>query len=172
MVDVRTKDCPTCGNTFSYEVGKGKDRKHCSKQCRLRHKGRSFRNILKLRNPRVPRTPTYTYRTGAGYIKVYRPGHPLAASDGTVFEHRHVAYERHGGECPACYWCNARLSWATAVVDHLNEAKSDNRPDNLVVACNDCNRARGAMLPFLRRVKPDSQEHLLALVRTHFVQAA
>ena len=29
----RTKVCPTCEKIFSYEIGKGRDRKHCSAQC-------------------------------------------------------------------------------------------------------------------------------------------
>lgn len=32
---VRTKTCPVCGHEFSYEVGLGKDRKHCSAKCRV-----------------------------------------------------------------------------------------------------------------------------------------
>jgi 5-methylcytosine-specific restriction endonuclease McrA len=35
------------------------------------------------------------------------------------------------------------------VIDHLDEDKANNAPANLVVACNPCNRARGAMLPFI-----------------------
>jgi len=33
---LRTKTCPTCGTNFSYEIGKGKDKKHCSDACRVR----------------------------------------------------------------------------------------------------------------------------------------
>lgn len=78
--------------------------------------------------------------------------HPLRDSQGQSYAHRVVAHSKHAGVCPPCYWCGAVLMWSTAVVDHLNERKTDNRADNLVVACSPCNRARGAMLPFLSRM--------------------
>lgn len=34
----RTRTCVTCGSAFSYPIGKGNDRKHCSRACRARHK--------------------------------------------------------------------------------------------------------------------------------------
>jgi 5-methylcytosine-specific restriction endonuclease McrA len=48
------------------------------------------------------------------------------------------------------------LEWKTAVVDHLDEQKANNTPSNLVVSCNDCNRARGSLLPFLRRMRTEA----------------
>lgn len=47
------------------------------------------------------------------------------------------------------------MSWAQAAVDHLNEQKNDNRHENLVVSCKDCNMARGSILPFLARMRPE-----------------
>jgi len=96
------------------------------------------------------------YITPAGYVRVLLHNHPLADSRGQIFEHRLVAYDKHAGLCPPCYWCGAPLAWSSATADHLNEDKADNRPENIVVACNDCNRARGAFVPFLRRMRSEA----------------
>ncbi len=179
---IRTKTCPTCGANFSYEIGKGKDKKHCSDACRVRLQlklraeryeslpccsvagceGRATRRIAGLCEKhyiRMRRTGGYDappvsgrYRTGAGYIKILMREHPLSDSRGHVAEHRAVAYDVNNGICPGCFWCGCSLNWVDAVVDHLNEIKDDNRSDNLVVACNDCNRARGAMMHLVGRI--------------------
>lgn len=120
----RTKTCPTCGGSFSYEVRKGSDRKHCSAACRVAH--------------------------------LLEHGHPLANSRGNVYEHRKVMYDKVGNGPISCFWCAVGLTWPDAVVDHLNEVKGDNRPDNLVISCNDCNRARGSLIPFVKRMRQDA----------------
>ena len=93
--------------------------------------------------------PSYRYVTGAGYIKLYKPDHPLADSTGSVFEHRYVMYQEHNETCPNCYWCGIQLDWNIAVIDHLDDVKCNNNPANLKVTCNNCNRARGAMKSFI-----------------------
>lgn len=96
------------------------------------------------------------YITDAGYVKILHRDHPLADSNGNVYEHRMIVYDSLNNNIPMCFWCGEELTWNNAVVDHLNENKSDNRLNNLVVSCNNCNRARGAMLPFLKRMKANS----------------
>lgn len=113
----------------------------------------------------APRAVVGRYRHPSGYVKLLRPRHPLADSNGHVAEHRLVLYEQHGGTAPDCFWCGRSLDWTSLVVDHLNEKKSDNRPSNLKPSCNDCNRARGAILPFLSRLRPDAAEVMVDVVR-------
>ena len=193
----RTKACPTCGADFSYAIGKGNDRKHCSSTCRARHKRarlaerravapqcvvpgcevvatRKASGMCETHYYRERRTGSTDgrevvgrYLTGAGYIKLLRPEHPLADSAGHVFEHRHVAHDTAGGVCPCCHWCGVELGWDAAVVDHLNESKTDNSPGNLVVTCNNCNRARGAMLPLVSRLRPEVLDQFVQLIREH-----
>jgi 5-methylcytosine-specific restriction endonuclease McrA len=109
------------------------------------------------------RVPTYQWKTGK-YVKTKVDSHPLADNGGVVYVHRLVVYELHDGVCQPCHWCGVSLEWGTAVVDHLNENKQDNREENLVVSCNNCNRARGAMLPFLLGMRPEVREQFLSVV--------
>lgn len=101
-------------------------------------------------------TPRVELQTSNGYVMVKKPEHPLAAkSNGWAFQHRVVAYEKYGPGPHPCHWCGLVLPWGDLVVDHLNEVKADNRPDNLVPTCNPCNRIRGGMIPFIKRMLPE-----------------
>lgn len=69
-------------------------------------------------------SPNYgTGRTlhASGYVRLWRPGHPLAAKDGYVMEHRLVLFEA-GVDVPD-----------DAHVHHRNGDKLDNRLTNLAV---------------------------------------
>lgn len=156
--------CLRCKQPFSYERTTGMKRRHCSAACREAYK--LARRPVKQGPRRKPplRHAAGKYITAAGYVKLLHRNHPLASKEGHVFEHRAVVYAKHDGRCPDCFWCGAKLDWEEAVVDHLNEVKSDNRPDNLLIACNPCNRARGALLPFIARMRGEA-------VRT-FIDAA
>lgn len=87
--------------------------------------------------------------TTHGYIIAYRPDHPLAYSDGRVFEHRAVYYDAHGPGPFCCHWCGTSVTWETLHIDHLNDQKTDNRLSNLAATCADCNMRRG--LPKMRK---------------------
>lgn len=83
--------------------------------------------------------------------------HPMSTkTSGMLYEHRMVAYDARNGICEPCFWCGKELEWENCVIDHLNEDKHDNRPENLLIACTHCNRARGAMLGFIARMKESS----------------
>lgn len=221
---LRTRLCKQCGVQFSYKIGKGADRLHCTAVCREayqksraavvewarcsvcgarsravtaslcnahytlernrkagvcvvrkctlpavrighglceKHYGRMRRGApLDADRPVIGR-----YVQGAGYIKLLRRDHPMADVKGQAFEHRVVLYDSREGVDPDCYWCGKNLTWKTTVVDHLNEVKDDNRPENLVPACNDCNRARGAMVPFIRRMRCEAVEPFIEAVK-------
>lgn len=88
---------------------------------------------------------------GRRYKTVTAKGHPLAQSQGRVYEHRLVLWEAIGPGWHACHHCSRPVNWDygkghpdTLQVDHLNNRGDDNRPENLVPSCGDCNTARGA----------------------------
>lgn len=102
----------------------------------------------------VERQRLGVYQAEGGYIELLQPDHPLATKEGRVLAHRAAAYATHGGVCPACFWCDEELDWDVAVVDHLDEYRNHNDPDNLVVCCSLCNMQRSSMLRFLRKLHP------------------
>lgn len=57
-----------------------------------------------------------------GYIEIYMPEHPYARSNGTILEHRLIAEKKLG-----------RYLKTGEVVHHLDENKTNNNPDNLIV---------------------------------------
>jgi 5-methylcytosine-specific restriction endonuclease McrA len=109
--------------------------------------------------------PYKVFRRGDGYLVVQAPAHPLGDRKKRVAVHRMVAFDVRNGECGACHWCDLPLTWRKAHVDHLNEVKDDNRPENLVVSCKDCNQARGQALMLIRRATPIRALEILALLQ-------
>lgn len=61
-------------------------------------------------------------RMHTGYLQVMLPEHPEASSDGYVFVHRLVAEEKIG-----------RRLQPNEEVHHINEIRTDNRPENIEV---------------------------------------
>lgn len=124
-----------------------------------KHYGRKRRGVPLDAEPEF----AYRYKTGAGYVVLGNSKHPLAKGiDARVHEHRVVAFDSHAGVCPGCFWCGVALDWERAVIDHLDENKENNTPSNLVVACSPCNRARGAMLPFIKRMTDSAFQTFIA----------
>jgi len=63
-------------------------------------------------------------------------------------EHRAWLLKRHG---PVCAYCGTRTDAERITLDHVRPRRGKSaydRPDNLVLACRDCNAAK-ADLPFL-----------------------
>ncbi|GEM_PF-2801377 len=106
--------------------------------------------------------PRVVLKSRSGYTLVKDPGHPLSNANGWLAQHRVVAYEKYGAGDHPCHWCGVVLPWPDIVIDHLNEVKTDNAHDNLVVACSPCNRMRGAMIPFISRMKPERMADFIA----------
>jgi hypothetical protein len=106
--------------------------------------------------------------TEKGYVTLWLPKHPLAKrKGGRVMEHRLVLYEKLGPGAHPCFWCGVVLEWKDIRVDHLNESKGDNYPDNLVASCNTCNRARGQFLPFLAALSDASFARFVETITAH-----
>jgi hypothetical protein len=119
---------------------------------------RSKNPSVKIRPPRID-----TYHTQGYVLKFVGKGERFAHKNGYAFEHRLNAFEKYGEGPHDCFWCGKILDWDKIVIDHVNEQKADNRHENLLVSCSPCNRARGAMIDFIRRLKP---ERTLDLVDT------
>jgi hypothetical protein len=110
----------------------------------------------------------YQYKGRYGYITLRLPNHPLANQRGNVDEHRKILYDSLGAGPHTCYWCGVMIDWNTAVVDHLNDQKADNKVENLALSCNECNRARGAALRILHRIRSDRLEQYIQLAREYY----
>jgi len=71
--------------------------------------------------------------------------HPIAPPSGVVAVSRLVLYDKIGPGPHPCNWCGGEVDWKTGLVagaliaDHLNWDREDDRPENLVPACNPCN---------------------------------
>ena len=133
-----TVNCEQCGTPVTRPQSQMKSRVFCSKACAYAG--------LKKANPTARRN-------------LYLPDHPLAGTKGYVSEHRAVLFEKIGpGEHP-CHWCGTLVHWTVRlkgtghkgmlVADHVNTNELDNRPENLVPACQGCNITRR------HHIKPD-----------------
>ena len=132
-----------------------------------------------LRHPGLlgPATVSCAYYDKLGYI--YERGywdHPLSARKGIILQHRRIAYAKYGAGPQQCFWCGISIRWSKSgkavldvdacTVDHLNEDRSDNREDNLVLSCTRCNISRGRMRPFIRSLLPERIDFLVKLINT------
>lgn len=90
-----------------------------------------------------------------------RRDHPLSLVGGRLAEHRMVLYDNIGPGPHACYWVDryhcgkTELHWGGRGgihVDHLDNDRQNNDPDNLVPSCVGCNIRRGEQ-PIYRRAR-------------------
>lgn len=90
-----------------------------------------------------PKQPGKKKRLNAkGYVMRKEPSHPLAMSDGWVYEHRMVLFAQYGQELPDCDLCGAPTNWATCHVDHKDQTVDNNVISNLRPVCRGCNTSR------------------------------
>ncbi len=84
------------------------------------------------------------YRVGhtGGYIQVREPSHILANSRGYVYEHRYIYYEKVSKEITRCEMCGVSIGWGNAHIDHKDENRKNNNPENLRPLCSNCNTRR------------------------------
>jgi endogenous inhibitor of DNA gyrase (YacG/DUF329 family) len=164
-----TKRCDQCGELVSREPSRMKSRAvFCSRTCRDAWMRRSRTlpceqcgaEVTRARSLFKGRVFCGKECKNAGLTKasptarrnLYRPDHPLAGERGYIAEHRAVLYEKIGsGEHP-CHWCGKNVRWTRRlkgtghagmlVADHVNSDEHDNRPENLVPACQGCNGTR------------------------------
>jgi hypothetical protein len=76
-----------------------------------------------------------------GYVRLKCTDSPMS-KNGWVLEHRKVLYDKIGTGTHKCHWCRLHLEWKDICVDHLDEVRSNNNPNNLVPSCSKCNRYR------------------------------
>lgn len=94
-----------------------------------------------------------------GYRLIQANGHPMAKGF-RVYEHRVVYYDAHPSGPKPCRWCGCELTWVTLQVDHLNAIRDDNRIENLVAACGNCNRDR-AKPAVVRAHRARARKHMV-----------
>lgn len=96
------------------------------------------------RNGQLELVRSRKYRTSnpAGYQRLFEPKHPLANSNGYVYEHRAVAYSTHGDNLPPCALCGEEINWSSCHIDHIDADVTNNRAENLRPLCRVCNTFR------------------------------
>lgn len=77
-----------------------------------------------------------------GYRLIPAKGHPMALGRSHAYEHRVVFFDANGGGPFACHVCGETVTWDDMHVDHLNDARDDNRIENLAAAHPACNQFR------------------------------
>lgn len=78
-----------------------------------------------------------------GYLLVKAKGHPRSLGGSRAYAHRVVFTDTYGEGPFKCNWCPNTVTWGNMHVDHLDDNKHNNHPDNLVAACPVCNMKRG-----------------------------
>lgn len=110
--------------------------------CQMHYFRRMRNGNFGLKETKYQRQGYHEHSNGYRLLKI--PGHPLARASGQVFEHRVVAFDKYGWNIPPCEICGAESDWFTRKthIDHIDEDRSNNAPENLRVLCNPCNVSR------------------------------
>ena len=92
-----------------------------------KHYFRIMRNGI----PETVRKRNYRSRNAAGYQFVYEPNHPLAHSNGNVYEHRFVYYNQKNSNPTICEMCSKEINWGNLHIDHIDCDVTNNKVENL-----------------------------------------
>jgi hypothetical protein len=87
----------------------------------------------------LTRSRKYRISNPAGYQKIYEPLHPLANSDGYVYEHRKVYFDQVSSVVSGCDMCSDPQNWESCHIDHIDDDVTNNGKENLRVTCRACN---------------------------------
>lgn len=122
----------------------------CNRDARYKGKALCQMHYFRFRRnghvkPKKPRR--YRFSNARGYQYIFEPFHPLAHKNGYVPEHRFVLYAKLDGEIKPCEICGIELTWTSCCVDHIDNDRTNNSPDNLRPACMNCNAERGFTPP-------------------------
>lgn len=82
------------------------------------------------------------YEKSNGYLEEMNVTHPMARR-GKIYIHRRVFYDHNGPGPYRCHWCSRWVTWKTLKVDHKDDDRKNNDPENLLASCNSCNTHRG-----------------------------
>jgi hypothetical protein len=64
-------------------------------------------------------------------------------NEGGERSHRRIAREFYGDKMHKCHWCGIDIHFKDCHVDHVDECKTNNSINNLVISCPRCNITRG-----------------------------
>ena len=131
--------CDFCGKEFNIKPSQFKKNKThcCSKDCSYKLK----QILYKGKN-----NPNYGNRgsdnnlfkgdkilTSNGYIKIYKPDHPLSDKNGRILEHRYIAEQILATEGQLININGTNVLNPDLVVHHKDEDKTNNNPNNLII---------------------------------------
>lgn len=94
------------------------------------------------RNGKLELLHKYEYKKGE-----YIQRKASIGSDGYYVEngkrvHRVIAEKHYGNKMHKCHWCGVDIHFKDCHVDHVDECKTNNSIDNLVISCPICNMRR------------------------------
>lgn len=133
---MRTRICEQCSAEFSYEIGRGSDRRLCSDACRTRRRHANAKTkplcvvegcknnrgysdgtcnscYYRLRRTGTLEKRAWKYRSlrQSGYVSISDKTHELSGSSGLLYEHRKVLFDAIGRGPHSCHWCGCQVEW-------------------------------------------------------------
>lgn len=157
------RECLQCGAALSVSAGRAArgNGAYCDRECkRLGQVGNSFRDLV---------ADGKETRLATGYVYEQATGHPFA-SRGRVFQHRLVMEAMMSAVPGHPFLVEVSGKWYLKPgidVHHKNEAKDDNRPENLVACTKAAHKDMHAgKAPMAGEVWPGQGDEIAASART------